>query len=116
MRRLHLLLPAAALLLSGCVIVTPSTQVSYDSACQMERKRMTLDTRRITDLQSCGGQACTEQALATIAGVAVSGIVSGSVALVGNTVYWLQEQGKCNRPGSAAPVATPAPAGPGTPS
>lgn len=30
-----------------------------------------------------------------------SAVVSGSIVLVGNTIYWLEEQGKCDWPAAA---------------
>jgi hypothetical protein len=47
-------------------------------------------------------------AVAAVTGLA-STVVSGSIAIVGNVVYWLERQGHC---GGSAPATAPAPARP----
>ncbi len=96
-QRFHRLWPvAAALLLGGCIVV-PQTQVVYDPECRVQRREVTLETVVLGGFYGCVDRDCALM-LAT-AGVvtAASAVVSGSIALVGNMVYWLELQGRCDR-------------------
>jgi hypothetical protein len=98
---------AAALLLQGCVL--PRTVATYDPDCQVVVKKMVLDVAQVNLMSSgCTSARCTEQLV--IAGVvlATSAVVSGSIVLVGNVVYWMEKQRDCQGPASAAVVAPPA--------
>ena len=44
---------------------------------------------------SCTGDACAYFLVGIGAVVATTAVVSGSVVVVGNTVYWLEKRGKC---------------------
>lgn len=85
---------AAAALLSGCVVV-PATTTRYDAACEITSRRVALEPVQVGVFFGCQGRDCG--ALLVAAGVAAlaSAVVSGSVAVVGNVVYWLEEQGQC---------------------
>ena len=87
--RFNLLL--AALLLQGCVYV-PHTTSSYDEQCKIQTKRMTLRPEQLGTVGSCAGSDCVV-ALAALG--AASAVISGSIVVVGNVVYWLEKQGKC---------------------
>ena len=90
-------------LLQGCVVV-PQTREVYDPDCRTMTRQMTLETAVVGGFQSCSGDACV--AMLTGLGVvtAASAVVSGSIALVGNVVYWFERQGRCNRPVAAEPA------------
>lgn len=110
-RYTSLRLLAASLLLAGCVVV-PRTVHVYDPACRVLAKQMTLEAVQVAYIGGCGGDACI--ALLAAAGVTAgaSAIVSGSIAVVGNVVYWLERQGACPdaaAPASSRPVPAPAP-------
>ena len=85
---------AAATLLAGCVLV-PATTATYDATCEITSRRVTLEPVQVGVFFGCQGRECG--ALLVAAGVAAlaSAVVSGSVAVVGNVVYWLEEQGQC---------------------
>jgi hypothetical protein len=87
---------AAALLLTACVIV-PVTVDAYDPACRTVARQMTLQPVQLAAIQGCSNQGCA--ALLAVAGAtaAASLVVSGSIAIVGNVVYWLEKQGRCAR-------------------
>lgn len=97
--RTCLILPTLiALTLAACIVV-PRTEVIYDPQCQVQFKKMRLDV-----LEGVGGGVglnCHTSAdcltwLALVGGVsAASVVVSGSIVIVGNTVYWLEKQGRC---------------------
>jgi len=113
---------AAALLavplLSACIMV-PRTVMTYDPACRIVARQMTLQAVQVGYIGGCANQACvTLVAVAAITGLA-STVVSGSIAVVGNMVYWMERQGDCKPPPAMAgfplppPVLTaPAPATP----
>jgi hypothetical protein len=91
------------LMLAGCVVV-PTTRESYDPQCKVMKREMQLEVAKATPmLRSCGGDECA--ALMAAAGIvtAASAVVSGSIAVVGNVLFWLERQGKC-----AAEPAAPA--------
>ena len=90
------------LLLSGCVFY-PRTTDHYDWDCDIHSRRLVLDSASI--LGRCAedphdpyhsydsdGTVCLTGFLAVSAG---SAIVSGSIVVVGNTVYWLEERAVC---------------------
>jgi hypothetical protein len=93
-RRLLLLLPMV--LLSGCVLV-PRTVHRYDPDCKTVVRTMELEPVQFASIGGCSNQGCV--ALVAVAGVtaAASALVSGSIVVVGNTVYWLERQGQCLR-------------------
>jgi len=90
--RLALLLTA---LLGGCVFV-PKTQTTYDAQCSIQRREMTLDV--VTgggNFGGCNGKECAILLAAVGAVAATSLVVSTSIVIVGNTVYWLERRGHC---------------------
>ncbi len=89
----------AAITLSGCVFV-PRTTSSYNEECQIVEKQMKLTVALLMDQPpNCSKAEDCAVFLALLGGVAAgSAVVSGSVVLVGNTLYWLEEQGKCDWP------------------
>jgi hypothetical protein len=99
---------AAALLLlavQGCVVV-PQTREVYDAECRTLTKQVTLETAVVGGFGSCTGDACAAMLVATGAVTAISAVVSGSIAVVGNVVYWFERQGRCptREPAGAPPV------------
>lgn len=97
----------AAGLLSACIVV-PQTQSVYDPDCQVMTRQVTLETAVVGGFTRCVGDGCAAM-LATMGFVtAASVVVSGSIAVVGNAVYWLEKQGQCvrNRAAAAKPAAS----------
>ena len=92
MRRL--LKIGAVALLQGCVYL-PETRTWYDEQCQIYSKHMTLRAHQVGAIGNCVQRDCVG-VLAIFGAVgAVSAVVSGSIVVVGNTVYWLEKNGKC---------------------
>jgi hypothetical protein len=96
---------SGALALSACIVV-PQTQTVYDPECQVMTRQVTLEAAVLGGFTSCTGEGCAAM-LATLGFVtAASAVVSGSIAIVANTVYWIERQGRCNRgPAGAASAA-----------
>lgn len=96
----------AALALAACIVV-PQTHTVYDTACQTHTRQVTLEAAYVGGFHSCAGDACLAM-MATAGLVSVASVVvSGSIAVVGNVVYWLELQGRCTKPVTTARV-TPA--------
>lgn len=92
---------------SSCVVV-PQTREVYDAECRTLTRQMTLETAVLGSFQSCSGEGCTAMLVATGAVTAATAVVSGSIALVGNIVYWFERQGRCpGRPAAAASAPAP---------
>jgi hypothetical protein len=92
----------ASLLASGCVIV-PVTTESYDPDCRFVTRHMELQPVQIARLQLCSDRGCEVMVLVGLGVTAASAIVSGSIVVVGNVVYWADHRANCQ-----APVAAPA--------
>lgn len=86
-----------ALLLAGCIVL-PQTEVVYDPECQMHTRQVTLQAAYIGGFQRCAGDGCVAMLAAAGLVTAASAVVSGSIAIVGNVVYWMERQGRCLRP------------------
>ena len=84
-----------ALLISGCFFY-PTTVQYYDSGCELHARRMELQSKVIEAQCSGAGHdgaaACLLGYLTITAG---SAVVSGSIVVVGNTVYWFEKRGRC---------------------
>lgn len=99
---------ACAIVLTACIVV-PQTHSVYDPECQIMTRQVTLEAAVVGGFTSCAGEGCAAM-LATLGVVtAASVVVSGSIAIVANTVYWLERQGRCVRgpAGAASSAATP---------
>ncbi|WP_299494774.1 hypothetical protein [uncultured Shewanella sp.] len=96
-------------MLQACVVVprpvsTPSPKlVSSSSArytvCNTETQQWDLHTQELGSLQSCQySSQLSGICMATFGLILPLGslIVSSSIYLVGNTVHWLEYQGRCN--------------------
>ena len=91
----HYLTPTLAVLtLCQACIVFPKVDESAEPICDLVTRQLTLDMASANlDNVSCEEEAC---AVVLIAPFVVSSLVSGSVYIVGNTVHWLEEQGRCD--------------------
>ena len=96
-----ILLSSFCLLLCSCV-VKPTVTSAYDEKCKLVKKKVELSVEQVQvfkQLNCSGNHECIAQFLGQFFSAAIvfplSAIVSGSIAVVGNTVYWLNEQGQC---------------------
>jgi hypothetical protein len=83
-------------LLQACVYV-PRTTAFYDADCRVSARRMDLEPLQLASIQQCGNEGCVVLLVAAGATAAASAIVSGSIVIVGNVVYWFEKQGRCHR-------------------
>lgn len=83
-----------ATLLQACVVV-PRTTTVYDEQCRIHMRQMVLDVEQVGFFGGCVNQGCV--ALLVGAGVvtAATAVISGSIAVAGNIVYWFERQGQC---------------------
>jgi hypothetical protein len=90
---------AALLALSACIMV-PRTDHVYDEDCQIYVKRMTLETQQVADFAAgCrNGDGCAAMLVVIGAVTVTSAVVSGSIVVIGNVVYWAEKQDRCIRP------------------
>lgn len=87
---------ALVTLLSACVVV-PRTQVVFDE-CRMQRRSMVLDVHQVGYFSGCANEACLALLVGMGAVAAATAVVSGSIAVAGNVVYWWEERGtRCVR-------------------
>jgi hypothetical protein len=105
-RGAHLLAAALAALLSACVVV-PRTVVGYDSECHVVARQMTLQPLQLASIGGCSNSGCGALLAAAGATAAASLVVSGTIAVAGNVVYWLEKQGHCARTGERVPPSLP---------
>ena len=90
----HRLAPIALLALQACVYV-PKTTAIYDSDCQITTMHMELESVQIAALGNCRNEGCTALLVTAGATAAASAVISGSIVVVGNAVYWFEKQGSC---------------------
>ncbi len=88
-----------AFLVSGCIFYPHPTE-QYNNDCDLTARRLELRSTFIAGMcrsetdprYDYNGTGCLVGLLTLSAG---SAIVSGSVVVVGNTVYWLEEKASC---------------------
>lgn len=76
----------------------PSTTTTYDEQCQNYQRHMTLEVQQIGTIMGCRGEECIGLLVVMGAVSAATAVVSGSVVVAGNIVYWLEKQGRCVGP------------------
>jgi len=86
----------ASALLQACVYV-PVTKEVYDTDCRIAAKQMELQPVQIAAIHGCHSDGCVAILAAVTATAAASAIISGSIVVVGNVVYWFEKQGQCNK-------------------
>ena len=99
----RLLAAAAVLALQACVFL-PRTAHVYDAQCQVTARHMDLQPVQIASISGCNNQGCAILLAASGATAAASAIISGSIVVAGNAVYWLEKQGRCNRTRPSSPA------------
>jgi hypothetical protein len=111
------------LALSACVVV-PVVDRRAEVPCDMATRQITLDVQQIAALGGCRGDECLAQLVVGGFVFATSLVVSGSVAIIGNTMHWIERARKCGRdksqdwpqapdaatPSKSAPAPAPSPA------
>ena len=80
--------------LSGCALVTPKFE-NKATKCKLTTKSMTLKVQPIKNhyLNGCRNEGCVVGAIAPFV---ISGIVSGSIYTLNNTIHWIEEEGRCD--------------------
>jgi hypothetical protein len=94
--RISLLITLLLPLLQSCVFVPRTTEV-YDAGCHIAAKHMDLEAVQIAQIQGCRNDGCAAMLVAAGATAAASAVISGSIVVVGNVVYWFEKQGRCVR-------------------
>lgn len=101
---------AAGLMASACIVV-PRTEAGYDPECRISTHRMVLDTVQLRGVNDCNHRPDCIAVAAGLVVTAASAVVSGSIAVVGNIVYWGEQRAGCMltspAPQPAAPVVQP---------
>ncbi len=95
-RRLDVLAPLLALAVGACVYV-PRTVEIHDPECKIVARHMVLQEVQIAALVGCANEGCITLVVAAAATAAVSAVISGSIVVAGNTVYWFERRGQCRR-------------------
>ena len=82
---------------TGCIVYPKQVSV-YDRDCGVRSHKLTLEAEYLLGDCPNSTAAEAEACLAIIVGsAAISTVISGSIVVVGNTIYWLEKQGRCDR-------------------
>ena len=73
----------------------PNTTITYNDRCQAYQRHMNLEVQQVGTLMGCRGEECVGLLVVMGAVSAATAVVSGSVVVVGNIVYWLEGQSRC---------------------
>jgi hypothetical protein len=88
---------ALSLSISSCVFYPKQTEY-YDAECDIKFRKLVLESKEMKDAclrpksDDPDGNTCLMAVLGT---TALSAIVSGSLVVAGNTVYWLEKEARC---------------------
>ena len=84
-------------MLTSCVAVTPiETSDVDDIRCQLSTKKRSLQSISYRTGVACHNSGClTALGISALYTVSTA-VISGSIVLIGNTVHWLEKQGKCD--------------------
>ena len=103
MRLLKILFLCSSFLVLCSCVVKPMFTEAYDKKCHVIKKKIELSVEQLQgfeQLNCSGSHDCEAQFLGSIVGAAIlfplSAVISGSIAVVGNTIYWVIDQNKCN--------------------
>jgi len=80
-------------LLYGCAF--PKTVRVYDEECQVMARQMVLDVKQVNDSQKCSNNDCIAEFVGAAALLAASTVISGTIVVAGNMVYWLEKKRSC---------------------
>lgn len=83
-------------MLQACVFV-PVTKTVYDTDCQVTSKHMELEPVQVAAINHCNHDTCVAILAAASVTAVASAVISGSIMVVGNVVYWFEKQGQCKR-------------------
>ena len=82
----------------------PSFTEKFDEKCQKTQKKVELSIEQVgmfDDLECSDKHDCKSMFLSEIIGSVivfpVSAIISGSIAVIGNSIYWIEEYGQCDK-------------------
>ncbi len=96
-----LLITFFSLFLCSCAVM-PNFTEKFDKKCQTVQKRVELSVEQLEmfgDLECSDKDDCKAQFLGEVLGSVItfplSAIISGSIAVIGNTIYWVNEYGEC---------------------
>ena len=85
----------------ACMVV-PKKIEYYDYDCHFVAKKYELTTEEyalLENINHCRNDSCITDITSAVFGAALmvpfSAVVSGSIAVVGNTAYWFEKQGNC---------------------
>jgi hypothetical protein len=83
------------LLLCSCVIVPRTTEI-YNSDCKFIAKQSELKPVYVAALGGCKDEQCAGLLVFAGAVTAASAVISGSIVVIENIVYWLEKQKQCD--------------------
>jgi hypothetical protein len=83
-----------SLLLSACIVL-PRTEIVFDDDCKIQKRQMVLDVHQVGWFGGCANEGCVALLVGAGAVATATAVISGSIAVVGNVVYWLERRGQC---------------------
>lgn len=86
-------------ILTSCATIVPQiTRDNDDNRCNLVSKKLTLDVipHSMSNIDCNDAVDCVAILGLGALYTATTGIISTSIVLVGNTVHWLEKQGKCD--------------------
>jgi hypothetical protein len=95
--------------LQGCIVV-PKAATDENPRCQLFTNKLTLDVYQVGSPDAdqvieeldrlsrtkCDKPECLLVYAPIVTVAAGSAVVSGSIVIIGNTLHWLEEQGRCD--------------------
>jgi hypothetical protein len=78
-------------------VFAPRTISIYDPDCRITSRQMILQASEMPIMGRCRGEECGAMLVIFGAVSAATAVVSGSIVVVGNVVYWFEKQNQCRK-------------------
>ena len=96
MHKINYLVVSTIFLIASCAY-TPKTISVYDENCEIYVRHMELEAHQLEGIFSCIDEQCISYIVGLGLVTATSAIISGSIVLTGNVVYWFETQNNCKQ-------------------
>lgn len=94
---------AVAIVVLGCA--TPKTVSFYDEKCDVVAQKLVLTVKPSNVSAGCSNSGCLGELVGAAAVLTSSTIISGSIVVAGNVVYWFERRKNC-KPNKTVPEPT----------